>query len=949
MPALRAIETDATATAQRERSDELRAARGLARGVPKRRLWRGGGMMFLVLWAAIVATRWEVIDSPPYYDYAMGLWSEADFLVESGFDYHRLRFEERHTFDPEGGRRSYMTSVMPTVVAALMVTLDDPTRSLMAYHLLVFACTAGVIVGLFGLLMPSGGGHDDSGRVTSWFDRGLACLVCAVVLTTPVFATQVDMASMEMPLVLVAILTLHQVRARRYVLASALSVAGFLVKATGIVLTLALLVQLVLMIWLSRGLPGWRERRGSGGSEGSAGWVDAAQRRRLKRGLLAAVAALTLEWAALQAGGSFAEQVHPVSGSFWFLCQYWFPDLLFVSVAGVLLGGLWAAAWLRAQVSAMATDANGMSWGRKARRVLWRAADRQPHLLLAAVVVGGMIAAFQVVFFVPRYVALLVPLGYLLVGSYFLAAPPRRSAPALKRLAAVAALSGLCVWNVANWNGRFYLDHRAAQQLIYGPFGVWLGREHSHYERSHEYLAEHRSNMRAVKLLEQSAGDEPVFVPHPFNYFATLPRLGYVKRPVRGFSTVGYANAPQALVDAERLLQERPDEAIFVWVANGFNLALSKFRIPLPEAGDEILYHDGMSTPLIVYRKRFAASDDEANKTKRWWYLSRLWPNVPYWVRIGRFLRHDQVDHALTELYLRPEPRPHLGMLYAALLAELGRTDEATSQLLRSLRELRPGMPMYGEAIGPDGPVAKEADTLGPEEAFARGVRLLEADRVDAALPWFLAAAELRLPSVHRAAMAYRRGRWAIDRGAIDEAGTWFETAVRARDDLAAAHHGLGVIRSMRGERDKAEESFRRAIQRDAEYADPHLGLGIVLARSGRLNAAEREFRRAIELEPHLPLAKVYLQRVQRLVGSRVTRTPRGVGQTVESAVARTPCDVARAGGIGARRTGKSRTARAAGIAAAMDRPACAELRRGWHWGDCRTMIEGPQVGPTGG
>jgi len=798
------------------------AGRGELASRPSR-WWRRPGLRavggFVALLLAIVVARFEVIDSPPYYDYAIGLWSEADFLADTHFDYYRLRYVERHTFDMEGGRRSYMTSVMPGLVAVLMVSLPDARSTLIAYHLLIFACAAGVVVLLYHLLWKA------SGRPAAW-------LVCLAVLTTPVFSTQIDMANMEMPLILCVMLAAVSIRDRRFGWATLAATAAFFIKATGIVVTLALITQLALLWTLSKNV------------------AERPVRRRYLMALVVALAALAFEWLVIRLGGSFGEQVHPVSGSFWFLCQYWFPDLLFIILMTIGIGAVWFFRWLWRATN---RGREATRW-RRASAAIYRAIVSRPHVVFAFILTTGMIVAVQTVFFVPRYAALVVPLVYLIIGTFVFSSRVARTVGYL----ALIAIVGLNLWN---WNGVFYLSHRVAQQHVYGPFGVWLGREHSHYERSHEYLEEHRSNLAAVHQLEARA-EAPVFAGHPFNYFLTLPRLGYVKHPVRGYSTVGYANAPHWFRSVEQVLETQPDDAIFVWVANGFNLGLSKFRVPLPEPGDEVLYDDGLPTPLLVYRKRQWGTPSE----RRWWYLSRLWPNMAYWPRIARFLRAGQTEHTLAELYLRPEPRPQLGLLYGAILCAQGKRKEAAQAVLRSISELHESSPLYEAIVHP--PDGGNRD-LSYKDALDKALKYLEHNDVDGALPWFLTAVERRLPDVHVAMDRFLSGLRAMSRGEPGLAADHFKAALAARDDFAAAHYRLGMARLIEGHLAEARFHLQAAVRLDDEYADPHVGLGIIDARSGALAPAEQQFAEALRIKPSLKAAKSRLRRVRTMRGKQ--------------------------------------------------------------------------------
>ena len=79
-----------------------------------------GYALFAVgLFAAYAATAayLGILSLPPYEDQAAGLWAEATYLIETDFDYQRLRTEEPQFVDGVGGRRSYLINLQPTLVA----------------------------------------------------------------------------------------------------------------------------------------------------------------------------------------------------------------------------------------------------------------------------------------------------------------------------------------------------------------------------------------------------------------------------------------------------------------------------------------------------------------------------------------------------------------------------------------------------------------------------------------------------------------------------------------------------------------------------------------------------------------------------------------------------------------------------------------------------------------
>lgn len=63
----------------------------------------GSLALLLMITAALAVWKWDIVRSPPYEEQAVGLWSEASFLVESGFDYYGLRFEQHDNTDKERG------------------------------------------------------------------------------------------------------------------------------------------------------------------------------------------------------------------------------------------------------------------------------------------------------------------------------------------------------------------------------------------------------------------------------------------------------------------------------------------------------------------------------------------------------------------------------------------------------------------------------------------------------------------------------------------------------------------------------------------------------------------------------------------------------------------------------------------------------------------------------
>ena len=47
-------------------------------------------LLFVSVFLVITAMRWQVVDSPPYYDFAFSFWPEANYLAEHDFDWRAL-------------------------------------------------------------------------------------------------------------------------------------------------------------------------------------------------------------------------------------------------------------------------------------------------------------------------------------------------------------------------------------------------------------------------------------------------------------------------------------------------------------------------------------------------------------------------------------------------------------------------------------------------------------------------------------------------------------------------------------------------------------------------------------------------------------------------------------------------------------------------------------------
>lgn len=507
----------------------------------------------IALWAAIALIRWEVIDSPPCWDYAMALWQEGIALNRASFPLREHLFHEPHWH--EGGTACYRFTVMPTFIGLLYAIFGAPRDVFRAYHLLVFLAAAAT-----GVLVYR--------RACQTWDRAGAGLCAGALLTGPLYSTQIDMLSLETFLAL-AVLAAVLLAGRGKILAAiAAAAAGVLVKNAGVFCLLGLLVAFAIWSVVSLLQSDWRGFR----------------RMLVAAGVvLGVLAALFIAVTRIEAGHAEAFLGFRAAGLL--LPLYWCPELVLLAcLVGVLLRGRIAAEWQSAPVD----DTRGPSFLRWAIDFHGDA----PTLLLTAVLCGGVFLSNAFVQ-VPlaRYLTMMVPLLYL---SFALLA----GADPTWKVRGRWVLAGLIVFNLLNWNGRLLPTAAATRQV-----DLVHERESSFLERSHEYLADHRANIAAMAALEKAWKDEAVLAGAPFASYLAIPELGYVGRAIPVYATTRFAPALGPVHDARDLPRGGPLDAIVVYSENPFYRYCS--RVPVAAPGQlERIFDDQQPSPLIIFRTR---------------------------------------------------------------------------------------------------------------------------------------------------------------------------------------------------------------------------------------------------------------------------------------------------------------------------------------------------------
>lgn len=827
-------------------TEEVRRSRAGAGG-----RWLGA---VLVVWGAIALWRAEVVALPPYEDQAQGLWAEADYLVASGFDYYSLRFEEEHFFENNRGSRSYMISLLPTLLAMAMAVAPTTQAVIVGFHLVSFALAASILLLVVSVL---------SRVAPVW----AAALVAVAIVTTPLVGVQVDMVGMELPLTLATLLAARAVFREQFVRAAAWSLVAFFMKATGLLVTLALGTYL-LLAWFSC----W--------------WLgDESGRRRSRRGLVATAAVVLLQVAVIAVGDPVLlkrtgaalrpEALSPRNA--WFTS----PDVVVLLAVTATVAALAAgvAVWRNLRMEA-ATDRGRARRARPVASGLLSAiasvVRHAPGPVFVAIALAAAVWAVGNVLFMPRYLTWAVPLAYLLSGWLVLAVPR------LRRMAAVL-LVAVIGFNVLNAEGRFY---PRLEVVLAEPFAV-AARFHPracvYSERSREYLADLRSTIDAMRRIEASASDQVIMAGSPYSYYLTRPRLGYVTRPLEvveiNYLGTALAGFRDAMLGA--LAEGRRDGPLVVYI--GF----ARVTVPPPEDTDEIVYADALIPPLVVYRKRWTAAHPSAPREIEDWYLAQLgpegWPAERLLAREFVLAETGRLAQAIEETRAALAARPQdatIAELLDELLLKKERDERGVvgpdrlashyPRLVRLDRDLAEGLQRLER--GSDQPpietppwaeVSERFDTVTSGAThYARGLAALAVDDFDLASERFAAALDDGLPMEQRALAALALATIRLHQGRLDEAARWADAARQWPGELPEAQQLAGRVHLAHGDWQVAADLFERAIEMAPQYVDAHVNRGLALARLARWDEARRHWEEARAIDPDDLVVRYNLSRL---------------------------------------------------------------------------------------
>lgn len=736
---------------------ETRMPTGSSPDLAARREWRLALVGAALLAMGLVYRHGPMLDAPPFEEQAAGLWTEADWLVDHGFDYRRLRYGEAHFMDPEAGPRAYMISLLPSALAVAMKASSSATETVVMAHLGAFALTAGILVLIMALLTPRVGAFR-------------ALLASSVFVTTPLVATQVEMVGMEIPLLFFVMLAAWLLDRGWRRGAAVATFAAFLMKSTGLLATLAVLILAF----------GQRLRRRA----------DSDTRPRLPIALplaLLVIEGLLIAWGDTTA--SHRANVRNLFGGAGGLLDIrmihvWAPDLALAMAAlvGLTVIGLIGGAFRRSS---------------DAPNVRVNAAEAFGVILTVLILIAGANYILT-----PRYLALTAP--FIVIGVTVALARLADRAP-LGRVGSSVVLAGWLAINVANADGRLFpaIDRIHARNFETMAFAH--RRASVILERSLEYRETLAAMRRATRSLGESvAASEKKGTPatallgYPFWWYATKPRLGYVEAPL----SARRIQSTQDVVDS--LTQSPPTTFFWIWYG------ASRAHLPAEGKGVGLLESDlGGDLRLCQAQADWSAEAYLAALEKSRW----SWFPPVRWAYLAEHGRADQALDEIEQASSEPDSARYQ-------LAETRTGIEAIREAQRKLARRWPGLALGDVSLAVSLNEAV-ADSMTPQAAGDR----------TAPRRWFLAFDEAtkgqiddaakRLPEIATGApaltdeVATLSAELLIQQGDPTEALATLEPVAPAS---ASAWLARGVAHARLADWPAARAAFRDAVHLDPDW-----------------------------------------------------------------------------------------------------------------------------------
>ncbi|MBI3754312.1 MAG: tetratricopeptide repeat protein [Deltaproteobacteria bacterium] len=105
------------------------------------------------------------------------------------------------------------------------------------------------------------------------------------------------------------------------------------------------------------------------------------------------------------------------------------------------------------------------------------------------------------------------------------------------------------------------------------------------------------------------------------------------------------------------------------------------------------------------------------------------------------------------------------------------------------------------------------------------------------------------------------------EKGLLDEAITYYRTALTIEPDYASVHNDLGDALRDKGLLEPAIIEYKTALRLKPAYPKAHNNLGIVYCRQGKFDEAIRELKMALRLNPEYAEARNNLEDIYNMKG----------------------------------------------------------------------------------
>lgn len=565
-----------------------------SRALSRRSSWTGAALVFVLSFVAILITRWEVLDARPGVD-QIGLMSEAHFLYESGFDYSALRAQT--PMDQGGNYRAYVVSILPTVIAGFRTLGCTIEQSIIAYHLFIFVVAAAVCALFFAFV---------AWRVDSF----AAVLSTVAMMLNPLLSTQADMITMEIPLICATLVTAIAVQRQQWLLATVVTLAAALIKTTGVVVTLAVATTLAFQLAVAWTRVDWTKR---------LTWLGILAIGGLFVGM---EMAFTFWGGTLQSRIAAPQVINPLPAAI-----IYFPDILLLAFVGLGL------TLVRLGQSYSESEGDGATRFAAFQKGILSLGS---EWIFCWVLIFGNIGILMQVAFHPRYFCLSVPFVY---AAFTFGLCLSFSRKWVTR----STFVGIIAINLVNFDG-----------ILFPEIPKELSRSGTFLERSHEYLENHDALVAAVKVLEARAPDRPVLVSEIVSHFVSNPGLGYVGKPLSGYTTLPNLESASLKPIAQFLL-DKPAEIVVVTFQERYRVD-HYFEYPMPDVTDTIIYKDGLTPPIVIYVKRFTDSNSADAHGDFFIRMTSPSSGAREVIEILRAAnREDLIDSYLERLKVQPE------------------------------------------------------------------------------------------------------------------------------------------------------------------------------------------------------------------------------------------------------------------------------------------------------